>query len=520
MKIGPLEITTTAEAKRADAATQQRIKKIEDKMAKEVKAIHDEVIQRAQEADAKQTVKRSYSITDLPYANIYKDKKLNGEEESYTSPYDLLRFWSKELPQSPQTIKFIQNSVFARKFTLQLNTGKKDNEKLYNKILAFIRKPNQNNTNLIAMLKTFLKDGIVLGNGYMEVTSKSGSKSGELAELNLVRPQNMIVLVDEEKAKSGVLAITGYAKVKDAHTKDIKISDEDKKKIAENKIDPANIIHYKHNDEGLAYGISDFENNQEITKMIMNVLNRNQKKFTNDIRHSIHVQLGPDANEIDANLFLAQYRANYLGKQNFGKPLITYGDIKVEFHDLEDAEFDYAGFYNDIAVNHSPSLMGVSPSEIINNDAKYANAEQGHITTILNTIYNYQDVIETIVNDRIIRALEGLKLDTEEEATYRFVLGRENVFTMYSQINGLNRALLSGGITPNEYRNILDPQNLPEIEDDWANQFYVLTGQEVRVINEEFFAGGDGDDEDGEQKSITDGDSTLLVLGKKKSKKK
>ena len=467
MQIGPIVITTKY----------KRNQELVNYINKEVEKIHKEY-----RSDKVGRLNKSLvSEWSLPYATIYKKSP---QLKKKLVDLETLRFWASELPLAPQAINYIVDSCFSREGELRLFDGQKEDLKLKQRIERFMKKANVNETSMIEVLKATMRNSIMTGDGFIEKVLNK--KEDHLAEIYTVDPANMVVLIDQDEFKRGVIKKTGYAKVeRKKNVKEEEIEEEDKLGLDE-------VVHLKYSDKGDAYGHAAFEYNQEMTKFIINVLNQNQKKFTNEIRHSLHVKLGKGSTLIDANVFLSQYRANYLGKNNWGKPLITFGKIEVERWDLENKEFDYQKFMKEIGMNHAPSLLNVSPSELLNNDAKYSNSAQGHVTTILNTIYPWQTKIEEIINSEILRPLQGvLDDDSESIVPYRYVLKRENLFTMYEVLNAITNFMMAGGMSHNEARNVVDPANLPRIEDEWADEHYMRLGSEAMVLSEEYFMGRD-----------------------------
>lgn len=471
---------------------------------------------------------KNTSLFGLPFAQLYSSriKRKRGTD------MQILRFWSDELPLAPQAIEYVVKSVWARGYSITpAKEGAKDKQDLKNRIDVFFRRANGNNQTLRSILEGFMRHEMRVGNGYIEKIYNKAQTN--LAEVRGIKPWNVVVLVNEEDEKNGILNVTGYAKVTN-------INHVDFKKIPDSaKIKKWKMIHGKYIDEGDAYGISPFSKNQEITKFIINVLNMNQKKFTNEIRHSIHIHLGRKATQTDADIFIAQYRAKYLGQNNYGVPLITFGDIEVNILDMEDKEFDFKEFLKEVGMNHAPTLLNISPSEIINNDAKYSNASQGHITTVLNTIYDWQDRIENIINYEIIPELEGIVPDKDGNYPegklpyYKFVLERENLFTMYQHLAGIVSAKNSAIISPNEAREILDSKSLAPIEpedgmdDSWADDHWQLVGKEVINMDEESFMGTDDsedtgaeDDEEGVDQEGKDGEDKSKEKKKPKKQEK
>lgn len=503
IKIGNIIIQTEGESNKQQEELKTYLATEIDKINKQTEAVTS--------IDA---LNRNTSSFINPMGIPFSDWAQNKKKDIYkTADLDTLKFWSDELPQSPQTIEYIVKSIFARGYKITLREGKIENKELLGRIKSFFREANDNETPFIEVLKTSLRNSLQVGNGYMEKLPAKGNPK-VLAGVVNIKPWNIKVITDEAKEEQGILKILGYLKVASLQDK----VDLTTKEAKANKLDVSEVIHIKYIDEGDKYGRSAFEKNQELTKIIINVMNRNSKKFTNDIRHSLLITLGKKATQIDADIFLAQYRANYLGKNNYGKPLIVFGDIKVERWDLEDKDFDYENFMIKLGMNHAPSLLNVAPSEVLNNDAKYSNASQGHITTVLNTIYDWQTRTEQIVNDQILRDIEGLGDEDSDftDSTYEFDLERENLFTMYANLSSINESVMSGIMSPDEAREIIDDKNLPYIDEDWAKQYYVKLGRTISVINKEFFQGNDT-----AELSYNDGKDKLVSLQSyfKKSKK-
>lgn len=488
VKLGKITITTEDQSAELNA--------LREHVAQELEKIHT----AKDGAESVEVSKNLVPTFDLPYTSFYRFSADSKRKEEVD--LKVLRFWANELPNAPQAIEYIINSMFAHGHKFVKREGAEDKPELLSRIKMFFEEQaNENGTSAIEIIKTAIRNTCQVGDGFIEKVYEE--KGTILSELYSVDPVNMVVLKDDEEAKKGLFVLTGYAKVSNDFKEGEDIEDE-------SKLEKKEVVHIKYADEGDAYGHSPFEKNQEMTKFIINVLNLNQKKFTNEIRHSLHVHLGKDATWADANIFLNQYKTNYLGKFNYGKPLITVGDMKVEKWDLPDKDFDYQSFMEKIGMHHAASLLNVSPSEIVNNDSKYSNASQGHRSTILNCIYPWQAKVEGIVNNHIMRALEGIEDSKESELTYRFSLGRENLLTMYENLAGINGAVVSGYMTPNQAKRIVDPVNMPEVNDDWANQHYMRVGNEVRVLDEEFFGGTDEEtaksfEDDGEKLSTMEG---------------
>lgn len=493
MKIGNIIITTE------DTLSKQQ-SQVADYLQNEI-----EKINKAEKADGNVSnlkLNKNLSSYGLPYTSFYTTDRAGLKRRN--ADMDILRFWSDELPLAPQSIEFIIKTTWNRGGKLVLNEGKTENKVIKDRINSMMKRANGNKQSLKSVIQTMQRHSLRVGNGYIEKIYNRGKD--RLAELRTIMPWNVIVLVDEDLQDEGILKVLSYAKVADIKKVDVK-------KIPNKaKIPTYKMIHHKYIDEGGAYGLSAFEKNQELTKLIINILNLNSKKFGNEVRHSLHIKLAKKATQVDADIFLAQYRAQYIGTNNFGKPLMTFGDIEVERWPLEDEGFEYNEFMEKTGKNHAPTLVNIAPSEIENTEAKYSNASQGHVSTVLNTIYDWQTIVEDIINDEIIPDIEGQLPDSKTgeypenyTPTYKFVLERENLFTMYDHAMGITALTTNAVISPNEARQILDPKNLPEVEEDWAKQYYMKLGNEVRVVDEEFFAGTDDEEKKSELSFGEDG---------------
>ena len=505
MKIGNVLITTASKQAQKDAHVDQQLGAVNEKLASIAEHIRfgvEQVHKEAGEPDVNivnttkpSNLNKSLSFGTLTGLNFYSTKDINKNWQDRKIDMQTLRFWSSELPQAPQTIEYIVKSTWARGGEFVLNEGKTHNDALLQSHKQFFARANSNKQSLKALLQTMQRHSMRVGNGYIEkIYNRAKNK---LVELRIMKPWNTVVLVDEQLESQGILQVLGYAKVSST---DMTI---DASKINnESKLKPWKVIHDKYIDEGDAYGYAAFERNTELTKLIISILNLNQKRFTNEIRHSLIVKLGSQATQTDADIFIAQYRARYLGPNNVGLPLITFGDIEVEVMTHDETEFDFEAFMKDIGRNHAPTLLNVSPSEILNSDAKYSNSAQGHVSTVLNTIYDWQEKIEAIINYEIMPELEGIMPDKNGEypvgmtTTYRYQLKRENLFTMYEHLAPLSTAVRSAILSPNDARTVLDSGNLPKVKDengqpaDWADAYYMVA-KDINVISEEFFAGTD-----------------------------
>ena len=499
MKIGPILITTESERNKETANlgkyVAEEMDKIQQKWIKENKI---------SQKDAELNKSLSY-VGYSSFLDLFSGKKTVKDK----TDIETLTFWASELPQCPQTIAYIINTCFARDWTIDKKGGEKEtaeDKQKRNRIQNFFKKCNANKQTFEDLIKAVFRDSATTGDGYIEKIMNRGVGTKKelkyLTEAYRINPKNMLIMEDEKESKRGVTRLTGYAKLENSQVgkrKKINIKDlpnDSKLKIWE-------VAHLKYDDMGDLYGHTPLEYNQQLTKFILNVLNLNQKKFTNEIRHSLHVDLGKGANQADADMFLSQYNAKYLGKHNFGKPLVTFGDIEVKTWDLPTKEFDFQTFMEKFGMQHAPGLFNVSPSELNNTDAKYANAEQGHITTILNTIYPWQEKIEKYINIEFIPYLEGLtkeQFDTPEEVetVFKFSLGRELLFTMYENLKDIVSAVRSAVMSPEEARKIVDIKNLPVIEGavgDWSREYYAVLGSEIYIPSKEYFGGTDNEDE-------------------------
>lgn len=523
MKLGNIVITTSSEQKKSEKSLSkqfgQKVAKTLNQKDKQLNELKDYVVTELtkihEERGEKVTtdLNKSTSNASMPYAFLYtysgadsnkKDEKLPSKSRDLKT----FRFWASELPNAPQALNYITESLFARGYSLTPRNPNEEDETIKNRTLSFIAKANPNGTSLIDIFKSAVRNSKAGGDGYIEKTRTKDDK--RLGAVYFVDPANVIVLKDDAAAKKGVLKVKGYAKVENAQDEKTQI---DADKIdASAKLKVEEIIHLKNRDNGDAYGHSDLEDNQETTKLIINVLNMNSKRFTNEITHSLWIDLGEEATVTDANVFLAQYKANYLGKNNFGKPLVTYGAIKVVRWESQEKDFDYLKFLTEFAKAHAPSLFGVALSEIDNSGATYNNAEQGHLTTILNTIYPLQEKIENLMNFVILPELEGIYNTEETEkpvlSKYVFSITRENVLSKYKDIQALALALLSAGISPNEFRAAVDSKSFPKINEPWADQFWVKVGNALVNLSEESFAGTDGET----TKKFENGDEMFKIM--------
>lgn len=516
MKIANLVITskdeldksTQAQVAQATKKVQLETKEWQDKFNHLQKYLTDELNKFHKQQNDKETsvaaINKNLSWFGMPYTQFLSG--LIQRKQGEVTDLDTLKFWADELPNSPQTIEFIVSSVFSRGGQLHLREGAAEKKELKALIESKFREMNQNKTTVTELLKTAIRHAHQVGDAFIEMVPNK--RRDKYVEFETVKPWQVKVIEDPKMKEQGITRVIGYAKVKHRDKTNI----EDKNIPKENIVPVDRMIHIKYADEGDAYGHAPLEKNQEMTRLIINIMNMNQKKFTNEIRHSLVVKLGKKATQIDADAFLAQYKANYLGKNNFGKPLVVFGDIEVEKWELEDKDFDYMNFMQKIGKNHAPSLYNVSPSEISNDDAKYSNASQGHISTVLNKIYDWQTRVEDIINNEIIRGLEGLIGDTNvlKPSTYYYKLDRENVLSSYDLLQAVSIAVMSGYITPNQARQIIDSRNLGTIDEDWANQYYVKLGNNMAVISQEFFPGTD----DAEKSVIGQGGDQLLALSK------
>lgn len=489
MRIGNIVISTK---KDLNEAKTRELNAIKEKLVSGIQEINKEKGVEAKVETTNLPLHKSLSYLGVPYANYITSR--TNENVVRRADLDLLRFWSSELPYAPQAIEYIIKSTWARGWSIELNEGKKPNTTLFEKIEAFFRSANRNRKSLKTVLQSFQRHALKYGNGYAEKIYNKGHN--ELKEVMLMSPFNTVVIVNKDLQEQGILEVNGYAKVDN-----VSISDIDQ--IPKDSILPVwKVIHHQYIDNGEAYGHSGFEYNQQTTMLTLNVLNRNVKKFNNDISHSLHIDMGIGATMADADLFLHRYRTQYLGTNNDGKPLVTFGDIKVTRWTSPDENFRYESYMNQTGKNHAPSLINVAPSEIVNNDAKYSNASQGHITTVLNNIYDWQEAIEDIVNYQIIGELEGIIPDNKtgetssEKPTYKFVLQRENIFTLYETVDKLGTAVIRGIMSINDARKVLDPRQLKRIEEPWADMHFIVAGQAITVLNEDMTTGSTTDNAD------------------------
>lgn len=451
-------------------AEKRKLEEIQLSLNQEIEKIHQEISGEKDEIIA--TLNKSINMSNL-YAQLTNGVYSQKPSKKHITDINTLKFWASELPYAPQAIEYIIRSMFALGYDFELRSGKKANPELLQRIIKFFLRANQNDQSFIDILKTFQRDRLIVGDGFLElVPTIDGSY---LAEVYSMRPENVIVLRDKKEWDEGKLVITGYAKVD--------INDIEKFSFEEipeeNKLPKEEVVHGKYIDEGDAYGHTVLEKGQEISKFILNVINMNQKKFTNEIRHSLWIRLEKTATQADVNAFLAQYRANYLGKNNFGKPLITFGGIEVTRWDIDERNFDYESFMEKTGKHHACSLYGVSFSELDNTDAKYTNSSQGYISTQVNTIIPLQSDIENIVNINIMPLLEGL--EKGEDSTYEFRLRKINIdqILMYKHLQNITYARDSGIMNTDEARAVLDPARLKAIDKPWAKKYFVRTRDNV-----------------------------------------
>ena len=418
--------------------------------------------------------------------------------------YDTLVFWSKELPNAPQGIQYIKDSIFALGYTLVYQKKGDPDERamaLKSQIEHFIRKADENGTSLVELSKTIVEDTCRVADGYFEKIFNRAKSN--LVYIDRIAPLNMLVLVDENLAKKGILRVIGYAKVDDIRKYQMN-KDNVKALRADSipdgsKLNTKEVLHLKYNDKGDAYGHSAWEGNQETTKLVINVLNERNKVFTNEIRSAFIVELPPRTTKVDADMFLAHLKTQYLGKNNWGKPLVLYNGIKAVPVQGGGIEFNYEEFMTNTGKRHAPTLLGIDPSEIDNKDAQYTNASWAHIKTVLNTVNPWKAKMERVW-DELFRDVEGLTdneykpgddIEVETPQTWRVHFKREDISTMYMHLMALNGAATSGYMSPNEARRILDPNELPEIQEDWANKHYMKLGKELVNMDDEMFSGTD-----------------------------
>lgn len=462
-----LEEENIQKSQKVNELIKQNKKQTED--IEEVKSV---ILEQAQK------IKKS-----LPYG-VYNIGNLNKTISKNTTLTQLISL-ANELPNAPQSIDYIKRTVFARGYELIRKDNKKE-DKGKEELLKFFDNVNDNNEDIVDVMQNMIVSMLQTGDGFIEKVFDS-QNTPKLKQLYNVSAYNMAIQVNKDKEETGIIEILNYVKVKYGA-----ILDENN--IKGNELSKEEVIHAKYmgadgvgrlgrnnanSGEG-AYGISPFEKNITTSYFIMNILDVNNKKFKNEIKHNLWINI-KNGNQEDVTAFTHSYSANYLNENNRGKPLITTGVEVTELTDIT-AKTEYFEFMRTKGETHAPSLLGVAYSEISNEHAKYNNASQGHVSTILNTINPLQDKIEKIVNNEIIPLL-GLS------DNYIFKINRENISANYESIDGITRAVQSAIIRPNEARQLINAKSLSAVDEEWANSFFVKLGNEVKVFPHDFFGG-------------------------------
>lgn len=357
------------------------------------------------------------------------------------------------LPNAPQSIEYITDACFAQGYKFVLNPGKTENKVLLEELETWAERVNDNNESLVDVLQQMIRWSAMVGDGYIEkVPNLLGNK---VVALYAIPANQMVIYSDQELAKRGLFKLTGYAKILQTATPPTSPT-----------LKPDEVLHLKYVDRGDAYGHTPLEDNAITSETIIKILVYNYKKFANEIRHSFHIHFN-NGNEQEAQRWYQMYKNQYLGETRSGMPLMTWGEDLVATQLTPDhANFDYLDFMDRMGRQHAPSLFNLAISEIDNSGTTYNNADQGHRTTMLNTIFPLQTKLEQLVNSQILPEWEG-----EEEPTYEFVIEREYLSASYDKGNVLLPATQAGLVTTNEFRAIIDPKNLPPIEEDWADEF-------------------------------------------------
>lgn len=436
------------------------------------KLIEEEISKIHKESEAE-----SKSFSNLPYVevfdgfgnNIKKNNKIYSVSEQTVKR-------AMRLPLAPQGIEYIVDKSFNRGFTVVANIDS-PNEEYKNQLENLLIDINDQGQSLAEVMKCMLRDAYIYGSGFVRIIP---NQNKGLYGLENIKFNQIELLIDNDLyEESKIEKITGYRINK-----------------VEYSIDE--IIHYKCIDNGSAYGITPFVYNDTLSDAILSFIDKFGSRANNQNKPTMWVNLTQKFKNFTegqswATAFLAQYKNTFLGKENEGKPLVTFGGVEVVVLDNSNtSDLDQlVNFMEKIGYPHASTLLRIPVSELLNTDAKYNNAEQGAETVLHNVIYPIQDRIESILNREVISKLEGKEYGVSTD--YKVTINREVPNTNVDLVNSTVQSVNSGIITINEARELIDKNKFKEIDEEWANNHWVRSGNDIVPFESTYFGGNPND---------------------------
>ncbi len=379
-----------------------------------------------------------------------------GSQYSSGKNYTTLATLYSDSPGSIQSAFRIRDAVLGGGYVIKSEVGTRGKKSDLKRLIKFFDRPNPDDT-IETMIQVGIENYLCYGNWYMEKVPTRGSakkKKKELAELYNLDPVRMVILVDAELKKKGVIKKAGYKQITDVGAVG--------KGIIYNE-DEVIQIRRPHRRADL-YGRAVLEDNMATLQLLLRALTYNISILRNGGRPPLQLILPEDSTEADAEAVSAFWEKNYQGPHNAGKTLVSFKGAKAEPLGITPQDMAYLELLNYgmklVAGQFGCPLFLVGFPEGSNR----ATSAEERRSFYLSLIFPLRKLISQKITQEVIKegmGIEGWRFDfktaglEESEASRRdFMMGWTR--GLYS----FNEARVAMGLLP--------------IDKEWANKYYLV----------------------------------------------
>ena len=484
MKIPKILEKTILDSDQVKAAVSTAEQGAKTKYNKEVVKAVNEALIAAKKGWAVDTVKaidrkfgkaRQYVST----TGNYGQEKFNAKKYESGKNYNTLTTLFSDSPGSIQSASRIREAVIGGGYVIKPEDGTTKGKKSdLKKLINFFDMPNPDDT-IETLVGVSIENYLAYGNFYWEKVPTKGSankKTKDVAAIYNLDPTKMLILVDADKKKSGVLEKTGYIRKTDQNKSVIYSLNE--------------ILHVRrpHRKADL-YGRAVLEDNMATLQLLMRALTFNINILRNGGRPPLQLILPEDSTEADAEAVSAWWEKNYQGPHNAGKTLVSFKGAKAEALGITPNDMSYLELLRfgirEVAGQYGVPLLLIGFPEGTNR----ATAAEARRSFYITNIFQLRKLLSQKITREIIKdgmKIEGWRLDFKSAGLEESEASRRDFMMGWSKaLYTFNEARVAMGLLP--------------ISEKWANKHFLLSSKNDALIEVEKAIGRNPDAEKPDQ---------------------